>query len=196
MPTRRSRRAALCESRVTRRVAQLNCARQLPGQGPKRPCASGRPSTSAWRCCCASRPPGISPRAAATPMTSTYRCSTAGQGQIQTYPSSKRCGSFRLSSDPNWVKGTPETILLAAAQDNQPRRHFIGSRDARVCLEQIDVHASDQIWALPPSTNSSMPVMKLESSEARNSAALAISPGEPMRPIGMVDTILAIASGG
>lgn len=32
---------------------------------------------------------------------------------------------------------------------------------------------------------------KLESSEARNNAALAISSGSPTRPIGMVDTILA-----
>src|SRR5882724_5603411 len=53
--------------------------------------------------------------------------------------------------------------------------------------EQIDLNAFAQICALPPSTNSSMPVTKLESSEARNSAALAISSGEPMRPIGMVD---------
>src|SRR6266404_392614 len=53
---------------------------------------------------------------------------------------------------------------------------------------------SDQICALPPSTNSSMPVTKLESSDARKSAALAISSGEPMRPIGTVDTIRAIAS--
>ncbi len=41
-----------------------------------------------------------------------------------------------------------------------------------------------------------MPVTKLESSEARNSAALAISPDVPMRPIGTVDTIRAMASGG
>jgi hypothetical protein len=54
----------------------------------------------------------------------------------------------------------------------------------------------DQICALPPSTKSSMPVTKLESSEARNSAALAISSGSPIRPIGTVDAILAIASGG
>jgi hypothetical protein len=56
--------------------------------------------------------------------------------------------------------------------------------------------AYDQICPLPPSTNSSMPVMKLESSEARNNTALAISSGSPMRPIGMVDTIRAMASVG
>src|SRR5712664_607178 len=51
-----------------------------------------------------------------------------------------------------------------------------------------------QIWALPPSTNSSMPVTKLESSEARNNPTLATSSGSPMRPIGTVDTICAITS--
>src|SRR5260370_38630402 len=54
----------------------------------------------------------------------------------------------------------------------------------------------DQTCALPPSTNSSIPVTKLESSDARNNAVLAISSGSPMRPIGTVDTIRAITSGG
>src|ERR1700731_1512991 len=49
----------------------------------------------------------------------------------------------------------------------------------------------DQTWARPPSTNSSMPVTKLESSDAKNSAALAISSGSAMRPIGILDTTLA-----
>jgi hypothetical protein len=44
------------------------------------------------------------------------------------------------------------------------------------------------ICAVPPSTNSSMPVTKLESSDARKSAAVAISRGWPMRPIGMIET--------
>src|ERR1700722_5217359 len=52
----------------------------------------------------------------------------------------------------------------------------------------------DQICALPPSTNSSIPVTKLESSDARNNATLATSSGSPMRPIGMVDTMRAITS--
>ncbi len=54
----------------------------------------------------------------------------------------------------------------------------------------------DQICALPPSTNSSIPVTKLESSDARNNATFATSSGSPIRPIGMVDTIRAITSGG
>src|SRR5580693_10619810 len=52
----------------------------------------------------------------------------------------------------------------------------------------------DQICALPPSTNSSIPVTKLESSDARNNATLATSSGSPMRPIGIVDTIRAMTS--
>src|SRR5260370_11711275 len=52
----------------------------------------------------------------------------------------------------------------------------------------------DQTWALPPSTNSSIPVTKLESSDARNNATFATSSGSPMRPIGTVDTICAITS--
>jgi len=39
---------------------------------------------------------------------------------------------------------------------------------------------------LPPSTNSSIPVTKLESSDDRNNATLATSSGSPMRPIGTV----------
>src|SRR5258705_11142103 len=42
--------------------------------------------------------------------------------------------------------------------------------------------------------NSSIPVTKLESSDARNKAALATSSGSPMRHIGIVDTIRAITS--
>src|ERR1700741_4629173 len=41
-----------------------------------------------------------------------------------------------------------------------------------------------------------MPVTKLESSEARNSAALATSSGSPIRPIGMVASILSMVSAG
>jgi hypothetical protein len=48
-----------------------------------------------------------------------------------------------------------------------------------------------QIWAAPPSTNSSEPVTKVLSSEARKTAALAISSGVPKRPIGTLFTILA-----
>src|SRR6266478_6981930 len=54
----------------------------------------------------------------------------------------------------------------------------------------------DQTCPLPPSTNSSIPVTKLESSDARNNAALAISLASPIRPIGMVDTIRTMASAG
>lgn len=46
--------------------------------------------------------------------------------------------------------------------------------------------AGGHYWTeLPPSTGTSAPVMKLASSEARNTATLATSSGRPMRPIGM-----------
>src|ERR1700730_1422290 len=48
-----------------------------------------------------------------------------------------------------------------------------------------------QIWAAPPSTNSSAPVTKVLSSEARKTPALAISSGVPKRPIGTLFAILA-----
>ena len=43
---------------------------------------------------------------------------------------------------------------------------------------------TDQTCAIPPSTNSSIPVTKLLSSDARNTAAFAISSELPIRPIG------------
>src|SRR5271169_95098 len=49
-----------------------------------------------------------------------------------------------------------------------------------------------QIWAAPPSTNNSVPVTKLLSSEARKTAPLAISSGVPSRPNGTLATRLAV----
>jgi hypothetical protein len=46
-----------------------------------------------------------------------------------------------------------------------------------------------QTCAWPPSANNSAPVTKLESSDARNSAALAISCGSATRPRGSSDAI-------
>jgi hypothetical protein len=47
-----------------------------------------------------------------------------------------------------------------------------------------------QICAMPPSTNNSIPVIKLLSSGARNRIVLATSSGVAIRPIGVVDTIV------
>src|SRR6516162_8662673 len=44
----------------------------------------------------------------------------------------------------------------------------------------------DYLEATPPSTGKSIPVMKLLSSEARNTAAEASSSGVPSRPIGII----------
>ncbi|PYQ48997.1 MAG: hypothetical protein DMF78_19615 [Acidobacteria bacterium] len=48
---------------------------------------------------------------------------------------------------------------------------------------------ADQTCAKPPSTNSSVPVTKLLSSEARNTTAFAISSGLPSRPSGTMPAI-------
>src|ERR1700735_1705058 len=68
------------------------------------------------------------------------------------------------------------------------------NRTHNLHLYRCSITLIDQICALPPSTNSSIPVTKLESSDARNNATLATSSGSPMRPIGMVDTMRAITS--
>jgi len=47
-----------------------------------------------------------------------------------------------------------------------------------------DTESGSYTWAIPPSTNSSMPVMKELSLEARNTTALATSSGVPNRPMG------------
>ena len=49
----------------------------------------------------------------------------------------------------------------------------------------------DQIWAIPPSTKISLPVMKRLSSEARKLTTFATSEGTPFRPIGAVLAVWA-----
>jgi hypothetical protein len=57
------------------------------------------------------------------------------------------------------------------------------------------MEAGGQICACPPSTYTSLPVMKLLSSDARNRAAAAVSSGSPIRPRGIVSIrALAISS--
>ena len=55
---------------------------------------------------------------------------------------------------------------------------------------------SVQIWETPPLTNSSIPVTKLESLDARNRAAVAISSGRPIVPRGIKATKASTASFG
>jgi hypothetical protein len=55
-------------------------------------------------------------------------------------------------------------------------RDILVSRDSPVSQRE----------AVPPSTGKSIPVMKLLSSEARNTAADAISSAVPSRPIGII----------
>jgi len=49
-----------------------------------------------------------------------------------------------------------------------------------------------QTWANPPSTKTSLPVMKLLSSEARNSAVAATSSARPIRPNGSCAVMLSM----
>jgi len=127
-----------------------------------------------------------------------------GLGQLglaKTRPSRDRCRGhsigtpvlkslwlFRIA----YLCSFSETTACDLAQGSQfPSLCCAKIRSSRCsCLRPFD-----QICALPPSTNSSIPVTKLESSEAKNNAAFATSPGSPMRPIGMVETIRAITSG-
>src|ERR1700722_2538331 len=83
--------------------------------------------------------------------------------------------------------------------NHQPRwKSFVGviTRNGLQGSNPIAFSDFHQTCPLPPSTNSSIPVTKLESSDARNNAALAISSGFPIRPMGMVETIRAMASAG
>src|ERR1700692_4739952 len=54
----------------------------------------------------------------------------------------------------------------------------------------------DQTCACPPSTKNSIPLTKLASSEAKNTAAEAISAGSAIRPSGTEDAKLARTSSG
>src|SRR3984893_7473322 len=104
----------------------------------------------------------------------------------------KSSSSVRLENILLALSTTSRQELIATCTDNL--LDVIGTSlflDSHPSLHQ----SGDQTWARPPSTNNSMPVTKLESSEARNNAAFATSSGSPMRPIGMVDTIRAITSG-
>src|ERR1700680_1822052 len=56
--------------------------------------------------------------------------------------------------------------------------------------------ARDQTCACPPSTKNSIPLTKLASSEAKNTAAEAISAGSAIRPSGTADAKLARTSSG
>ena len=49
---------------------------------------------------------------------------------------------------------------------------------------------------MPPSTASTCPVMYPASSLARNATALATSSAAPMRPIGIVDSVVVLAAYG
>src|SRR5438270_11591374 len=60
---------------------------------------------------------------------------------------------------------------------------------------RVDIDSPDlQMAEKPPSTDNSSPFTKLESSEARNSAAVAISSGRPIFPRGIRDSNIRFPS--
>jgi hypothetical protein len=66
-------------------------------------------------------------------------------------------------------------------------RLFVVTTDAKyVKVSCVKLTLADYLEAVPPSTGKSMPVMKLLSSEARNTAADASSSAVPSRPIGII----------
>jgi hypothetical protein len=78
-------------------------------------------------------------------------------------------------------------------RSRKPYRAFLPTSAAtRVGSSGCQMHTTSrpQICAAPPSTNSSVPVTKVLSSEARKTAALAISSGVPKRPMGTLLTIV------
>jgi hypothetical protein len=77
------------------------------------------------------------------------------------------------------------------------RLFFVGRDHCGNWVVQDQQHLCGGLFIdLAPSTNSSMPVTKLESSEARKRTAVAISRGWPMRPIGMIETNWSLTSFG
>src|SRR5215469_8172447 len=63
----------------------------------------------------------------------------------------------------------------------------VAIRNAFQLQQEVELHTSRlYLEATPPSTGRSIPVMKLLSSEARNTAADAISSAVPSRPIGII----------
>ena len=89
----------------------------------------------------------------------------------------------RFGKDYEFKLQTSETLIeVAATRLAQPDRTRIATS-----------LTSSQTWAEPPSANSSLPVTKLLSSEARKSAARAISVVVPSRPSG-VSAVIADSS--
>src|SRR6185369_8337257 len=79
--------------------------------------------------------------------------------------------------------------LHAVAPGARPfRREAIDRTDIAVAFVPGDLLRREFLWhqyaVQPPSMNSSVPVTKEESSQARNRAARATSSGLPIRPMG------------
>jgi len=89
-------------------------------------------------------------------------------------------GSLRIRGGPYIFAEDNRLNVYAGELEVRPplaRQRRVGSDLLR--LAEI---AADQIWARPPSTKTSLPVMKLLWSEAKNSATAAVSDGSPRGP--------------
>src|SRR6266704_313398 len=120
-------------------------------------------------------------------------------------------GAWRGAGQPAWGSRPAGASLHQPAGEchqvcsRRPDRQALwgnhhGGQRSREGIDLYSDPSQEEEWltritytcARPPSTNSSIPVIKLLSSEARNSTALATSSGAPMRPIGVSSNICTL----
>src|SRR5580658_102494 len=101
-----------------------------------------------------------------------------------------------LIARPSTALGFPFRFVANEAQTSRRERlpRGQGDRSARKSFQHSRDPARIQMAERPPSTDNSTPFTKLESSEARNSAAAAISSGRPIFPRGIRDSNIRFAS--
>src|SRR5258708_6917071 len=100
----------------------------------------------------------------------------------------ERLDPSRVQMDSRFDEGFQLGQEVPACRRCEPCERYRGH------LDEAPTTRITYTCACPPSTNSSIPVIKLLSSEARNTTALAISSGSPHRPSGMVGRRLALNS--
>src|SRR5271170_1711 len=88
---------------------------------------------------------------------------------------------------------TPDAIS-AGKRDSMPPLGYLSNLGECLGAHALIEIPPIQIAEKPPSTDKSTPFTKLESSEARNRAAVAISSGRPIFPRGIRDSNIRFAS--
>src|SRR5262249_1970645 len=76
--------------------------------------------------------------------------------------------------------------MISLGIQNSQGHRVRGESPSRSNDDGLHATSTDYTCANPPSTNSSVPVMKVLSSEARNTTAFAMSSGVPSLPSGML----------